>query len=445
MTTNPVTVNTRPANTRKIAFDVLIRFEKSGTSRLKADSLLAERLAGLEVSAQERGFTYALVMGVLRHWFRLDAWMVQFSGRKLKDLQPAVRVLLRMGLFQLYGLHQVPAYAAINTTVELARTQKQNPKAVQFINAILREGQRRLEADDFAAPSFENDSVQHLLQVYGWPVVFSETLLKTYSSEDVLAMAQAAQNPAPLTIRVNTLKTTIEQMREALEQQGLQAKSVLELPEALLIEDFSGSPQGLPGYEAGWFYVQDPASMQVAHFIAPKADERILDLCSAPGSKTTHLAALMQNTGEIVAVEPKEVRLTLLKENLNRLNVTNVQTVLSDGLQFEPDTLFDRVLVDAPCSGSGTLRRHPEILLQLKKLDLSEAISLQQTLLEKGFACLKPGGVLIYSTCSVLPAENWEVIQAFLGKHSDAILEEERQSQMTPLADGFYMAKLQKK
>lgn len=434
-------------NPRKIAFDVLIRFEKSGSSsRLKADSLLAERIAGLEISAQDRGFTHALVMGVLRHWFRLDAWIVQLSGRKLKDLQPAVRVLLRMGLFQLYGLHQVPMYAAIDTTVTLAKTQKQNPKAVQFINALLREAQRTLEANGFTVPDCEKEPTQYLLLENGWPTAFSAELLKTYSASDVQTMAQVSQNPAPLTLRVNTLKATVENVKQTFAEKEIFAEPVSdELPEALLLKEFSGSVQNLPGYQEGWFYVQDPASMQVATVLNPQPEEQVLDLCAAPGSKTTHMAALMQNIGSITAIDPKPQRLKLLEENLERLGVNNVQTVLADALNLESDRLYDKVLVDAPCSGSGTLRRHPEILLHLKKMEISEYPVLQLQLLEKGFASVKTGGVLVYSTCSILPAENHDVVQTFLKKHPEAELEYEQQSLITPISDGFYTARLTKK
>ena len=434
-------------NPRKIAFDVLIRFEKGGSSsRLKADSLLMERLAGADISAQDRGFTHALVMGVLRHWFRLDAWIKELSGRKLKDLQPAVRVLLRMGLFQLYGLHQVPMYAAIDTTVTLAKTQKQNPKAVQFINALLREAQRNLEADGFIVPEFGTEPTRHLLLENGWPEALSAELLKTYPAFDVQAMAQASQNPALLALRVNTLKTTVENVKQAFSEKGISTESVSdELPEALLLKEFSGSVQALPGYQEGWFYVQDSASMQVAKILNSQPEEHVLDLCAAPGSKTTHMAALMHNTGNITAIEPKPQRLKLLEENLERLGVTNVKMVLFDAMKWDSETLYDKVLVDAPCSGSGTLRRHPEILLHLKKMDISEYPILQMQLLEKGFTCLKSGGVLVYSTCSILPAENRDVVQVFLKLHPEARLEYEQQSLITPISDGFYTARIIKK
>lgn len=431
---------------RRIAFDVLLCFEKSGATRLKADAGLEARVAGLALSAQERGFVHALVMGCLRHWCRLDDWILQLSQRKLKSLQPAVRVLLRMGLFQLYGLRQVPPYAALDTTVSLARLLKLPPKVVGFLNALLREAQRRLEGEGFTVPNFETEPVRHLLLVYGWPEALSEMLLKAYASSEVLNMAEAAQHPAPLALRVNTLKCSLEAFRQAVEQQGLRLEVVQpDLAEALLVPDWSGPVQALPGYDEGWFYVQDPASIQVACDIGPNPGERVLDLCAAPGSKTTHLAALMENTGTITAIEPKLQRLGLLSENLQRLGVTNVQAVQADALQWTTDDLYDRVLVDAPCSGSGTLRRHPEILLQFRKpASLEEATALQLALLEKGFYCLKPGGVLVYSTCSILPAENRELIQRFLAQHTDASLEMERQSLITPVSDGFYVARIQK-
>lgn len=434
---------------RRLAFDALLRFEKSGADRLKADSLVQDALAREQaaLTEQDRGFVYALSMGTLRHWLRLDEWIKQLTNRPLKNITPAVRVLLRLGLFQLYGLSQVPAYAAINTTVELARTQKQAPKTIKFINAVLREAQRRLEADGFDCPSAEADLPTYLLMTAGWPANWTQRLLVQYAPQAVLHMAQVSQTPPTMTIRVNTLKTDPASYLERLQSAGLgAAQSDSSLPECLMLTDFSGSPRHLPGYEEGLFYVQDSSSMWVSHLLNPQPGDTVLDLCAAPGSKTTHMAALMQNQSEITAIEPKKDRLALLMENIQRLGVQNVKAVQADGLTFEPDeALYDKVLVDAPCSGSGTLRRHPEILLHLRKLNVDAYRTQQTALLRKGFECLKPGGVLVYSTCSVLMAENHDIVAQLLAESSNAVLEREEQRLINENADGFYAARILKK
>lgn len=425
---------------RKTAFEILLRFEKGGANRLKADSLIQQA-----APEADRPFVTALAMGTLRHWLRLDEWIKHLTHRSLKQIDPNVRVLLRMGLFQLYGLHQVPAYAAINTTVELARQLKQSDKTVKFINAVLREAQRRLEAGGFVVPAWDENPEAHLLRAYGWPEAFTQRLLKQFGAATLMAMAQAAQHPAPLTLRVNTLKTALEGYTALLNEVGIPYDTLPDLPEGILLSGFSGSPRQLPGYEEGLFYVQDPASMAVSLLLNPDADETVLDLCAAPGSKSTHMAALMCNTGRITAIEPKAERAKLLRENLDRLGVRNTNVREANALTLElPDEQYDKVLVDAPCSGSGTLRRHPEILLQLRKPDLSQYTHLQGALLEKGFALLKPGGRLVYSTCSILDAENAQVVSAFLKKHPDAVLESQEQKPITDTSDGFYMALLRK-
>jgi 16S rRNA (cytosine967-C5)-methyltransferase len=432
-----------------LALEVLLRFEKAGGERLKADSLAQDVLARQQttLTEQERAFAYALMMGVLRHWLRLEEWIKTLTGgRPLKQIEPVVRTLLRMGLFQLYGFSQVPAYAAINTTVELAKARRVSPKTVKFINAVLREAQRRLESGGFEVPAADMDLQGHLLGQYGWPEAWTQVLSATYSTDDLLAMAQAAQTPAGLSIRANTLRIAPDEYRKHLVQAGYAVNEVPVLPEAFRLPEFSGSPRQLPGYAEGLFYVQDPSSMWVAHLLNPEPGERVLDVCAAPGSKTTHMAALMQNQGCITALEPKKERLALLRENMERLGIAIVEAELVDALSWQPDSdaLYDKVLVDAPCSGSGTIRKHPEILLQMRKLQLASYTDLQARLLAKGFASLKPDGVLVYSTCSIFPAENHSVVEAFLAAHPNASLEREEQRLITENADGFYAARIRK-
>ncbi|HEY9687237.1 MAG TPA: 16S rRNA (cytosine(967)-C(5))-methyltransferase RsmB [Coleofasciculaceae cyanobacterium] len=434
---------------RKSAFEILLRFERGGATRLKADSLIQDTLATASkiLSETDRGFTRALVMGTLRHWLRLDEWIKLLTGRPLKNMTPPVRTLLRVGLFQLYGMAHVPAYAAIDTTVELAKALKVSPKTVKFINAVLREGQRALESNRFDPPPASESLSRHLLMAYGWPEAWVVLLQQQYDDESILQMARVSQSPAPLSVRVNTLKISPAAYQEQLAQANVTC-SVPDsaLPESLRIDGWSGSPRALPGYEEGWFYVQDPSSVWVSRFLNPEPGEQVLDLCAAPGSKTTHMSALMENQGKILAIEPKKDRLLLLKENMARLGVENTETVQADGLAFEPEAgLYDRVLVDAPCSGTGTLRRHPEILLQLKKPDFSTYTAQQSALLTQGFSCLKPGGVLVYSTCSLMRAENHSVVAAFLKKNPEATLDAEEQRLITESCDGFYAARLRKK
>jgi 16S rRNA (cytosine967-C5)-methyltransferase len=433
---------------RQLALDVLIRFEKAGLEKLKADSLLQQAFGPHpQLSDQERGFCRALVMGTLRRWLVYDAWIRQLTGRPLKNLVPAVRCLLRLGLLQLEGCVQVPDYAAIDSVVQLAKAMKQSPNTIRFLNGVLRSAQRRLADVGFEVPPSETDLPGYCQARFAWPSSFTESLSSGYGVEQIETMAQACQRQAPLCIRVNSLQTTVAAYQQALAAAQIDFESLPDLPEALLLPEFSGSPRQLPGYEAGWFYVQDASSMWVSRLLNPQPGQQVLDLCAAPGSKTTHMAALMGNQGAIVAVEPNESRIQLLNENLQRLGVTCVTVWHGDGLNLalahQPQ--FDAVLVDAPCSGSGTLRRHPEMLLQWKRMDLTALNQTQLALLKQGFAALKPGGRLVYSTCSILPQENTQLIQRFLAETPDAKLEQDAQRLIDTKTDGFYAARFSKK
>lgn len=476
---------------RAVALAVLLRFErnKKQEQRLKADSLIADQLRGaaFEISSADRRFLQALVLGTLRQQAFLDAWIEALSGRSLKQIEPVVRVLLRLGLFQLHALNQVPAYAAIDTTVQLTRSQTRNARTVKFVNAILRQAQRQQEAGDLPGAS-ETDPVRRLVWRYAWPESWTRLLLQSYSFDQVEAMARATQHvgmesssPVPplveaatngtlateslpqdpvslasvstgaLAIRINTLKTTPEAYQQALHDANVSFQRLPDgPPEGLLLTRMTGSVRDLPGYAEGWFYVQDAASMWVGRLVDPQPGEAILDMCAAPGSKTSHMAALAQNKAFITALDPVERRIALLHENIARLGLENVTVVQADALTFtlpvEHGSGYDKVLVDAPCSGSGTLRRHPEILRQLASSYtrgiLEGLIAQQLALLEKALAGLKPGGILIYSTCSILPLENAAVIQTLRQRHPELTLLFEEQRLIQPHEDGFYAAML---
>lgn len=420
---------------RKLAAQVIKRFEqRRPADRLKADSLIEQAVHALKepLGAQDRAFLQALVYGSLRYWFALDQEMAQVSGRPVQKLDAWVRALLRLGLFQLRHLSQVPDYAAINTTVDLAKEiLKAGHPAVKLVNAALRNAQRQGNSP--------------LPETQIWPTWWEERLQGQYSPAEIEAMRSAYLTEPDLSIRVNALKTSQEAYQQQLTGAGIAFKATdPAMPEMLQLPGYAGSPRNLPDFEQGLVYVQDCSSAWVSHLLAPCPGERVLDLCAAPGSKTTHLAALMQNQGQIVAVEPKKERLQRLKENLERLGVTCVGVEKAYAESYESEALFDRVLVDAPCSGTGTIRRHPEILLQLSADDFDAAAQLQVQLLTQGFALLKPGGRLVYSTCSIDAVENRQVIKQFLQATPEAKLLKEEQRLISHEADGFYGALLTK-
>lgn len=455
MSKSPPEPKNRPSDSpRHVALRILERFEKKHRpGHLKADRLIHEALEKQSRSKttrqvwkdSDRRLLTALVYGVLRHWFLLEAVVGTLSRFPLNKIQPRVRALLRLGLFQMRFLDDVPDYAAIDTTVALARQLKVSSKTVRFINGLLREYQRRHEALPFPDPV--DDPEGYLATEGALPRWFARRLLTQYPTEEVLAMAAMNNIPPPLTLRVNTLKITVEEYARRLSEAGIVFHPAEEVPEALVLEGFYGSPAKLPGFEEGQFYVQDVSSMLVSHWLEPQPGETIVDLCAAPGSKSTHLAALMHNRGQIFAIDPAPRRLTMFRQNLERLGVTmvTVSEEEAEDFRFPEGESADRVLVDAPCSGLGTARKHPEILLQVRESDLKTYPPLQKQLVKKGLSLLKPGGVLVYSTCSLEESENAAVIQTILQSHPHVALEAESQRLITFDSDGFYIARLRKR
>lgn len=441
------------ATPRQIAVSILERFDIQASKKgkrhvLKASALLSDVSMMPGWTDQDFGLLRTLVFGVLRQWAVLDTVISALSRFPLSKLQPGVRTLLRLGLYQLRFMAHIPDYAAIDSTMETAKACRLSKKSIAFLHGVLREDQRRRKAGVFPEiPDSDSDPVGYLHLSFGWPVWLAERLLKQYSLAELEAMGRVSQEPSPLTLRVNLLKTNESDFEALLSAGGIRFHRVSQDGAAcLVLEDFQGSPVGLPGYAEGYFMVQDASSAEAARWMAPHPGETVVDLCAAPGAKTTYMAAMMQNQGKIFALDPSEKRLAQLKENTDRLGVTNVVEVIADALQWSGEELpekADRVLVDAPCSGLGTLRKHPEILVQMTPDQIDAYPAQQLALLEKGTALLKPGGVLVYSTCSLDFSENRGVVARFLEKHSGWALEEEVQRFITADYDGFYMARLQ--
>lgn len=440
---------------RLAAAEILARFERLPKSRslLKADPLVNDVLAGpgRAWSAADRGLFTMLVYGVLRQWVFLDFLIGALSHAPREKIQPKVRTLLRLGLFQLQCLDHVPDHAALHATVELAKALKLSQKSVGFINGLLREFQRRKAADALPkSPSLAEDPVAYLSVAASLPPWLIERWMAQCGLETTQAMAQSTQGIPTLCIRVNTLVMSLPQYVQSLTEAGVsytQPEPEV-LPECLLLVDFHGSPTGLPGYEAGHFYVQDLNSARVALAVAPQPGETVVDLCAAPGSKAMHLAALMKGEGRLWAVDSVPARLETLHQNAARLRIPEnfLRVVAADGLTFSlPEgERAQRVLVDAPCSGLGTLRRHPELALQMSPSKIAAFPKTQLALLRHAARLLGPGGVLVYSTCSTDSVENQDVTQAFLAAHPEMTLLEAATHPLTPKTDGFYIARFQR-
>ncbi len=400
---------------RQLALDCLIQLEEGRTT---IAPLINQAIERSHLNAIDRGLLNELVYGVVRWRKQLDWTLRHFvEGRFHLDLRS--RNLLRLGIYQLLHLDRIPSHAAIYETVELAKPKL---KRARFINAVLRTVQRDAASLQYSA--LESDPLQHISISLSYPLWLVKRWLMHYGVQWTLAFCRASNQVAPLSIRVNSLKTSRVKLVESLTADSTSVKESQITPDGLLLVD-SPSIQSLQAYQNGWFYVQDESAMLVAHLLCPQPGKKVVDLCAAPGGKTSHIAQLMENDGQIIAVDVSQNRVRRVEENCQRLGITTVQVQVADAANAQLDFLKDAdyLLIDVPCSGFGALRRHPDIRWNKTPEQINELAQLQFNLLQNAARNVKPGGVLVYSTCSTEPEENEMVIQRFLKTHPHFVVE----------------------
>ncbi len=358
-------------------------------------------------STADRGLVTELFYGVLRHRSALDWRLAACSQRPLARLAPPIRTLLRLGAYQLLFLSRIPASAAVNETVELTK-RLGAPADVGFVNAVLRALDRR--RDELVVPDLLERPLDHLTAEYSHPVWMIGRWLKRFGLQRTLHLCRVNNSIPPTTLRVNTLLTTRERVLEVLQQEGIDAAPCAVSPQGVVMR--GASPTTSRAFALGWFYVQDEAAQLVGFAVAPRPGERVLDACAAPGGKSIHLAELMGDRGEIVATDVATDRLGLVAENCRRMGVKSVRMVVADWSR--PSDVaglgtFDRILVDAPCSGLGVLRRHPEAKWHKTEGMIARYAMRQRAILERVTPLLRSGGVLVYATCSTEREENDDV------------------------------------
>jgi len=391
---------------RLIAFTVLGRVVEGAYSDLALDAELT-RHRGLE--ARDRALATELVYGVLRTRGRLDHALQKACRQPLVKLEEPVLRLLRLGAYQLLCLDRIPESAAVNTTVELARKVRLE-RATGFLNGVLRGLLRGLAAMRWPDPA--DAPLEYLSHWLSLPEWLARRWLTELGAEAALRLGEALLRPAPLTVRVNTLKTTVEAVAKLLSAKGHSVERCRYAAEGLLVT----GRQALEALAPDSFQIQDQASMLVAHLLGAVPGDRILDACSAPGGKTTHLAALAGNRAEILALDLHPRRVELVRKGAERLGCQGIEARAWD-LRQPPRFLaagsFDRILLDAPCSGLGVLRRSPELRWRRQPEEIEQLAGLQLTLLQQVAPLLRPGGVLLYSLCTTTPEETEGVIQKF--------------------------------
>lgn len=381
--------------------------------------LLKETLRDQRLSALDKAFITELIYGVVRYRLTLD-WLIEHYSNNGKP-SGWLKHILRLGIYQILYMDKVPDFAACDSSVELAKRYG-GKKAAGFVNAVLR---RLLRERDDISSLFPQDAVSRISLKYSYPRWMVELWLQSMDEDFVEALCAAQNQKAPLTIRVNALKLSVADLKRFLDSHNVKWEQGIYLPEALIVED-RADIEGLPGYSDGLFAIQDEASMMVAHAVEPKPHQLVIDACSAPGGKSAHMAALMGDQGRILAMDIHPHRVELIKAQCRRLHINSVEAVQHDSLIYDQewDSRADAVLIDAPCSGLGIIRRKPDIKWSRTMEDIEELLNVQVRLLDTCSRYVKPGGAMVYSTCTINPRENQDMIANFLRTHDNFILDD---------------------
>lgn len=442
-------------NSRELALKILFQVNEEGAyANLALDKAL---FSCKDLDPRDRGLITEIVYGSVKYRGKLDYVLNQFAKTKVKKMDHWTRNNLRMALYQIMFLDKVPDSAAVDESVKLAKKYGRSDK---FVNAVLRNYLRG--KDTMQWPDKTKQLVEYLCVEYSFPQWMVERFVRQYGMADTEKLLQYYNQPAPLWIRTNTLKISREALKTQLEQEGLVVSESRYTPEGLQIHSAVNLHQ-LKAFQQGLFTVQDESSMLVALAAEPDKDMRILDVCSAPGGKSTHMAQLMKNTGSIYACDIHKHRLELIEENCKRLGITNIKTVEQDGTVLtrrwqEP---FDVIVCDVPCSGLGVLGRRADARWSKESEDIAGLCGIQKRILEEAAQLVVPGGTLIYSTCTITPEENQDMVEQFLARHpeyeaddtiTDCWLNMDKETngyvQFLPFADdmdGFFIARMVRK
>ncbi len=430
---------------REKVAQILTDIEKDDTYLQLA---LKKELDTLE--AKDKGFANELIYGTIKWRLRLDYVLDQFSKTPVKKMKPFIRQLMRMSVYQILFLDKVPASAAINEAVKIMHKRKMSNLS-GFVNGVLRNIDRNK-----SEITYPNLSVY-----YSIPEWIITRWMKYYGEMETKAICESLSQRARVCIRINTLKTTKDKVKALLSEEGITVLEEGFLPESLYIH----APNGIhhsPSFKAGLWTVQDESAMLVGHVLGPEKGDEILDVCSAPGGKTVHLAELMQNEGHIIGADIHEHKIELIEKNAKRLGASIVEGRLQDGMLINEDwkEKFDKILLDAPCSGLGIIKRKPDIRYAKDETAIRDINNIQRKLLKNAINYLKKDGILVYSTCTLTQEENQNMVEyaLSLGLQLDAIpydmpaclkpyIKDNAYIEILPHVtdtDGFFMARFRK-
>lgn len=401
-----------PTAPRMIAIRVVERVQRAGAY---ADLALHHALVQSNMPPADRALATELVYGTLRWRGRLDYLLSQALERDLSKLEPFVVSALRVGAYQLCFSDRIPATAAVDEAVRCVRALGLE-RATGLVNAVLRRIAR--EGSSFALPALAEDPLAHLIHACSMPEWLAKRWLEAYGPEEAAKLASSMNEAAPVTVRVNRTKASRDALLPELRTRFPEAVACRHAPDGIVLGRRGDVGQDA-AFLAGLISPQDEASQLVVHWLDPQPGERILDVCAAPGTKTAAIAERLAGQGQVLALDRHERRLGLIGRGLRRLELGGVAVAERDATKSLADLveqvgLFDRILVDAPCSGLGALRRNPDARWRVRPEDLPELAKTQRALLESAATALRPGGVLVYSTCTVTPEENEAVLRGFM-------------------------------
>ena len=399
---------------RQLAFTVLRDIDKGAF----ADVALERNIGKFVLTPADRRLATELIYGIVRRQRTLDALIGQLGKRRAEQQPADLRRILHVGFYQLRYLDHVPNHAVVDTTVQLAKQQRLG-KLSGVVNGMLRQYIRLQEAKGDPLQLL-TDEIAALGILHSYPDWIIQVWQQLVPGEDVARLCEWFNQAPKIDLRVNRLRTTVDQVFTALTDHGLTVVPHASIPDAIRIVGPMGNVRQLPGYGDGWWMVQDSSAQLVSYLVDPQPGETVIDACGAPGGKTTHLAEMMGDQGRVLGCDRTSSRLNKIRQNAKRLQLNSIETVMGDSREHpEFKGIADRVLLDVPCSGLGTLHRHADARWRQTPDSIAGLTTLQRELLEAAVDWVKPDGVLIYSTCTLHPDENQNLIQTFLFDHPD--------------------------
>ena len=433
---------TNGVSVRELVLDILIEVnEKEQYSHLMIRDVL-NKYQYLE--KQERAFLTRLAEGTIEHMLEMDFIINSFSKVKVNKMKPLIRNLLRMSVYQLKYMDSIPDAAVCNEAVKLAR-KRGFGQLRGFVNGVLRNIARELAHLQY--PDEKLEPVRFLEVTYSVPAWMAEQWMKDFGYEQTKGICASFLQERPITIRTNLTKTTPEELKGKLEKEGVTVKAIEKLPYAFEISGYDYL-QALESFEQGLFYVQDISSMMVAEIAVPEKGSYIIDVCAAPGGKSSHLAEKMSGMGMVEARDLTEYKVSLIEENIERHGLENMRAVQMDATVFdaESEEKADVLICDLPCSGLGVMGKKTDIRYKMTAEKQQDLVQLQRQILDTVHTYVKKGGTLVYSTCTIHKEENQGNVEWFIAKYPEfEVLSSEQMFPGGEYHDGFFIAKLRRK